>query len=119
MFASILIIPLSELPEVDGRVAQRTVLQLKLLDLGLIHLVLAPLAAVVVSGGDGLAADHAGREVAATGAANRVILAYRFLAVSSRALQALPWGLLRRMLGEDADCDLHVSLSLLRIAHAL
>ena len=119
IFASILIIPLAKLPEINGRVAQRAVLQLKLLDLRLIHLVFASLAAVIVSGGDGLATDHAGWEVAATGAANRVVLAYCFFAVSARALQALPWSLLWRMLGEDVDCDLHVPLSLLRVAHAL
>lgn len=119
MFESILIIPLAELPKIYRRVAQRTILQLKLLDLGLVHLVLASLAAVVISGGDGFATDHAGWEVAATGTANGVILAYGFFAVSARTLQALPWGLLRGMFGEDVDCDLHVPLSLLRIAHAL
>lgn len=49
MFESILIIPLAELPEIYRRVAQRTVFELKFLDLGLIHLVFASLAAVVIS----------------------------------------------------------------------
>lgn len=119
MFESILIIPLSKLPEINWRMAQRAVLELKLLDLGLVHLVLASLASVVISGGDGLATDHACWKVTTAGTANGIILAYRFLAVSSWAFQALARGLLRRMLGEDVDGDLHVSLSLLGVSHAL
>lgn len=118
MFESILIIPLSELAEVYGGVAERAVLELKLLDLGLVHLVLAALAAVVVPGGDGLAADHAGGEVAAAGPTDGVVLADGLLAVPARTLQALSRRLLRRVLGEDVDGDLHVSLSLLGVSHA-
>lgn len=83
MIESILIIPLSELAEINGCMAQCTVLELKLLNLGFIHLVLASLASVVISGGDGLATDHTCWKITATGTAYGIVLAYRLFAVSS------------------------------------
>jgi hypothetical protein len=56
-------------------VAQSAVLELEFLHLRFIHLVLAALASVVVPTGNRLASHHAGREVAAAGLADSVVLA--------------------------------------------
>jgi len=63
---SILIITLPELPEINRRMTQSAMLQLILLDLTVIHLVLAAFAAVVCAGYYRFSADHTSWEVAPT-----------------------------------------------------
>lgn len=80
---------------------------------------LASLTAIVVASSDGLASDYASWEVAAAGPADCVILADSLLAVAPWTFDPLAWGLLGRVLGEDAHSYLHVSLSLLLVSHSL
>ncbi len=90
-----------------------------LFNLLFVHFVFAPLAPVIVSSHDGLAADNAGWEVRAALSAAGVVLADCVFAVTAGALDLLARGLFWRVFGEDADCHVDVLLSLFSSAHAL
>ena len=94
-------------------------LQLILLDLIIIHLMLAPLASVVSASHNRFATYHTGWEIAAAGTANGVVLTDCVFAVFAWTFDLLAWAVFWGMLGEDADCDVHVSLSLFLGTHSL
>lgn len=80
---------------------------------------LATLATVVIPCDYRFASYHASWEVTATTTTDRIVFADRILAVSTRTLDLLPWSLLWRVLGEDADSDVGIPLSLLGGSHSL
>ena len=90
-----------------------------LFDLAVVHFVFAAFAAVVCASENGLAADYASGEVASAGAADGVVLADRFFAVSAWALYAFARCLLGRVFGEDGDGDVGVAFALICRTHAL
>jgi hypothetical protein len=98
---------------------QGAILQLEFLHLGLVHLVLASLATVVIPCDYGLARDHTRREVTAATATDGIVFTDRLLAVSARTLDLLPRSLLRRVLGKDTHSDIGIALSLLWSPQAL
>ena len=114
---SILILLLPKLPEVDGSVAERAVLQLMFFHFVVVHLVLAGLAPVVVAVRYWFSWDNTGREVASAGSAYGVIFRNKIFTGAARALDLLPGGLLGRVFREDADSDISISLSFFRISH--
>jgi hypothetical protein len=100
-------------------VTQRTVLQLVLLHLRIVHLMLAPLTPVVRPRHNRLPTDHTRRKVTPTPSTYRIVLTYRLLAVPPRTLNPLARCLSRWMLGEDTHRDVSVPFALLRTAHTL
>ena len=118
MNLSIFFVSLPELTEINRSMAKRAIFDFIFLHFALVHLVLAALAAVVVTSNDRFTTYHAGWEVAAAGPANGIVFADGLLAVTSRTFYPFSRGFFRRMLGEYAHSDIHVLFTVFWVSHS-